>query len=140
MTKRIFAVDGSAYNVYVPEEGITRNFEIADTDNAGRAVTGEMIRDIIGTYYNYTIEIYGFPNDMDSYYTLYNVLSSPIDYHLLHVPYNGGVLNFKAYVTNGQDKLKTMKNGNKWKGLSVNFIAMKPQWRHDGTLTGYTRE
>ena len=139
MSKRIFAVDGSFYNVLVPEDGITRNFQIADTDNAGRAVTGEMIRDIIGTYYNYTIEIYAKPDDMESYYNLYNVLSSPVDSHLLHVPYNDGILNFKAYVTNGQDRIKTMRDGQRWKGLSVNFIAMKPQWRHDGSLTGYTR-
>ena len=135
--KDIFKVDGISYNVIVPENGIKRSFAVTDTDNAGRAVTGEMIRDIIGTYFNYSIDIKckkGFESD---YYNLYNVVASPVDSHYITVPFHNGYLAFEAYVTGGEDVLKSMANNNEWEVMTLNFIAVKPQWYHDGYLTGY---
>lgn len=135
---KIFTVDGTEYRVKVPSKGIKRKFSVLDTSNSGRSVTGDMIRDIIGTYYNYTIEIYPDKNYMDDYYLLYNILSSPTDSHYIEVPYNNGKLGFNAYITSGNDSVITLKDGAKWEGLSLNFISMSPQWRHDGSLTGFS--
>lgn len=135
-----FKVNGVEYDVHVPESGITRKFSVTDTDNAGRAINGDMIRDIIGTFYNYTIEIYPKPENPQDYYKLYNLLSAPVEYYELEVPYNAGWLVYNAYITSGEDKLRTMKNGNKWKGVSINFISMTPQWRPGDVLTGYYEE
>ena len=140
MEQYSFKIDGIAYDVFVPEEGIKRGFSVTDTDNAGRAINGDMIRDIIGTFYNYTIDIYPKKDNPSDYWKLYNLLSAPKEYYELTVPFNGGWLMYKAYITNGQDVLKTMKNGNKWRGLSVNFISMTPQWKPDGILEGYFEE
>lgn len=134
---KVFTVDGTEYDVKVPEEGITRNFEVADTENSGRSTTGVMIRDVIGTFYNYTIQIFPNKNNPNAYYTLYNILSSPTESHSLKVPYNGGWLTFNAYVTSGSDVVRTLKNRT-WKGLSLNFVAMSPQWSYGGSLQGYT--
>ena len=53
----IFSIDGRYFNVFIPQDGIERNFAVVDTDDAGRVLTGAMERDIIGTFYNYTIKL-----------------------------------------------------------------------------------
>lgn len=125
--QNLVIIDGHNYNLFIPAGGITRSFSVADSDNAGRLANGEMVRDIIGTYYNYTIQFEtGYLSDAE-YTSLYNVLSAPVDSHVITVPYNQETLTFNAYVTSGRDTLKTARGGrNKWQGLSVDFIAMAP--------------
>ena len=48
-------VDGKKYNVLVTS--LTRKFQVLDGKNAERTLSGAMIRDIIGTFYNYEITI-----------------------------------------------------------------------------------
>ena len=127
----IFSIDGKEYNVTVPSGGIQRSFSVLDTDKSGRSQSGDMIRDIIGTYYNYSIEINTKMLNYDEYDQLYEIISSPTEYHILTVPYGQTTLTFKAYVTNGSDSFDVKgKDGKiRWKGLKLNFIAMSPQRR-----------
>ena len=123
-----FTIDGVSYNVFVPEGGIRRSGQILDGENVGRTPSGAMIRDIIGTYYNYTIDLDTSQTNVAEYDKLYDVLTAPTEYHTLKVPYAQGTLLFKAYATSAEDTLKTMAGGkNLWGDLSVSFIAMKPQ-------------
>lgn len=128
-TQKLVSIDGIYYDLMIPENGIKRSFSIADTDNSGRLLNGAMVRDIIGTYYNYTIQFetkYMSDNDYDD---LFNKLSAPVDYHTITVPYGQGTQTFEAYVTSGSDTLCSAKNGrNKWQGLSIDFVAMKPYY------------
>lgn len=125
--QNVFQLDNRYFNVRIPEGGITRSFSIADTDKAGRVLSGSMVRDIIGTYYNYSIQIDTNLLSKAEYDALYELLSSPQDYHTLTVPYGQTTITFKAYITEGQDTLvRQDKNGNKWKGLTINFIAVDP--------------
>lgn len=130
MNKDIVIIDGRNYNLTIPEGGIVRKFEIVDTDKAGRLITGQMQRDIIGTYYNYTIEFRTKNTTRAKYDEFYETITAPVDSHDITVPYGQDVLTFKAYVTNGQDTLVRIdKDGNRWEGISVNFIAMSPKRR-----------
>lgn len=124
-----FTVDGVSYNVRVPGGGIKRSGQVLDGPNAGRSQgNGIMIRDIIGTFYNYTISIETDDTTPEEYDSLYQVLSAPVDYHLLVVPYGQTTMEFKAYVSSAEDTLDTMNDGvNKWSGLTVKFIATAPQ-------------
>ena len=125
-----FTVDGVSYQVFVPEDGIKRSGQVLDGSNVGRTPLGAMIRDIIGTYYNYTIQMDASTLRPEEYDTLYEVLSAPVSSHTVTVPYGQGALTFQAYVTSVEDVLRTMADGvNRWHGLEVNFIAMKPQRR-----------
>lgn len=128
--QNVFSIDGKYFNVFVSENGIKRSFSVADTDKAGRALTGRMIRDIIGTFYNYTIDLSTNKLSKAEYDQLYEILSAPQDYHIITVPYGQSTITFEAYVTEGQDTLQITSNGNKWTGLSVNFIAMEPLRRN----------
>lgn len=124
--KSVFTVDGISYNVIVTS--LKRSFQVLDTDKAGRAKSGSMIRDIIGTYYNYSIEIEPHSGAYSEYDRLYEVLSSPDkDFHTVTFPYGQDTLTFKAYVTDGEDELLVRDNGNRWSGLTLKFVAKKPQ-------------
>jgi hypothetical protein len=123
----LFSIDGNTYpGVLVAS--LKRNFQVLDGDNAGRVQTGGMVRDIVGTYYNYSIELDAAEASLAEYDSLYEVISAPEDSHALIVPYAQGTLSFDAYVTNGQDELLDATCGrNKWGNLSFNIIAMEPK-------------
>ena len=125
----VFTLDGVAY----PDARVTklkRSFSVLDGPNAGRVMTGEMVRDIIGTYYNYAIEIEVAESAIQAYDALYEVITAPATSHTLTVPYGQTVFTFEAYVTNGDDELMSMEGGrNKWGHLAFNFIAMVPRRR-----------
>ena len=119
-------VDGKKYNVLVTS--LARKFQVLDGKNAERTLSGAMIRDIIGTFYNYEITILPAVGMYGDYDALYEVLSAPQDSHRIVVPYAQSTLTFNAYVTAGQDNLIRKKPGEAyWTGLSVQFIAMAPQ-------------
>ena len=128
--QNIVSIDGKYYNIFIPAGGIRRSFSIADTDNAGRNIRGDMIRDVVGTYYNYTVAFDTRYLDFDEYDELYDVLTAPVDSHIVTVPYGQSTHTYQAYVTGGSDVLDRIDaNGNHWSGVSVNFIAMKPARR-----------
>lgn len=125
-----FKIDGRAFRVFVPAGGIQRQGRVLDRDTAGRTTDGNMKRDIIGTYYNYVIQIDAQGLDVHEYDDLYEILSAPINSHTLEVPYGQGTFVFEAYVANVDDNLKLARNGiNLWGDLSVTFTAMAPARR-----------
>lgn len=126
--KPIFKVDGVSYNVIVPEGGLKRQGRVLDGESVGRMLSGRMKRDIVGTYYNYALQIDTRNLDVAQYDALYQVLSAPVDYHTVILPYGQSTLTFQAYVTNLDDELVLMQEGrNLWGNLSFTFIAMQPE-------------
>lgn len=124
--RSVLTLDGVAYpNIHVVS--LKRSFSVLDGDNAGRVMTGAMVRDIIGTYYNYSVEIDPVGTDPGEYDLFYESISAPVDSHALVVPYAQGTLEFEAYVSNGEDQLLSMYEVNEWGNLTFNFIAMEPK-------------
>ena len=122
-------MDGITYSTLHVTK-LTRNFAVLDTELSGRNTAGQMSRDIIGTYYNYTMEIDADAASREDYDAFYWEISDPVDSHTLIVPFGQGTLTFQAYVTNGQDELTLMEPAaNRWGNLQINFIAMAPQRR-----------
>lgn len=124
----LFSIDGNTFPG-VLATSCKRNFKVLDGDNAGRAVlAGVMIRDIIGTYYNYTMVLDTSETSLDEYDELYELISAPVDSHEIIAPYAQGTILFDAYVSSGQDELIDGTCGrNKWGNLSFDFIAMEPK-------------
>lgn len=119
-------LDGVTYP-HIHVVNIKRSFQILDGQNAGRVMTGEMERDVIGTYYNYSFEIDQDEATPAEYDSFYEVITAPTDAHTIVVPYAQTTLTFRAYVTQGNDSLEAMLGSqNRWGGLSFNFIAMSP--------------
>lgn len=125
MGNKVFRLDNIDYNIQVMS--LKRKFEVADGDSSGRLQNWKMYRDVVGTFYNYTLKVALKDYDVESYDNFYQAISSPIESHVLEIPYGQGILTFDAYVTKGEDDLVNKGVNNIWDGLTINFIAMEPQ-------------
>lgn len=124
----VVTIDGKAYRVQVAS--LTRKSAVTDGSNAGRVNSGRMERDIIGTYYNYDISFGTSLLSPADYDALYEILTAPVDYHTITVPYGQGMKTFQAYVTGATDTLRRMTDRYKhWGDLTISFIAMEPMRR-----------
>ncbi|MBR5286438.1 MAG: hypothetical protein IKU30_06010 [Clostridia bacterium] len=120
-------MDGVTYST-IHVVSLKRNFTVLDGENAGRVQSGGMLRDVIGTFYNYSMEIDPDAASRADYDAFFEAISAPVDSHVIEVPYAQTTLVFDAYVTQGGDDLTLMEdNANRWENLTFNFIAMEPQ-------------
>lgn len=127
----VFTIDGMDYRVHAVD--LKRNFNVADSEHSGRVMDYGMHRDVIGTFYGYSLAVEPDPSYREDYYRFYDVVSAPVDFHIMVFPYNKETLEFRAYVNKGEDKLTIREeNGrqiNRWSGLTLEFIAQEPQRR-----------
>ncbi len=124
-----FTMDGKAYPGLCIVD-LKRSFQVLDGENAGRVMTGEMVRDIIGTYYNYTMTVVASASNPAEYDEFYEAISAPADSHTITVLYGrAGTMTYDAYVTGGEDGVYEADGVTRWDRIDVNFIAMKPQRR-----------
>lgn len=118
---------------------LKQTFEILDGENATRALNGAMKRDIIGTYYNYEIQV--MPERTETGAKELNYLmflvSTPRDYWYVNVPddvyqsehsYSSAHTNrtIKMYITSGErEMMKYDVNGvDYWTSLTLQFVSM----------------
>lgn len=124
----VLTVDGKTYNIDVTS--LKRSASVLDGSNAGRVLSGLMVRDIIGTYYNYDLTFGRSSLSPADYDALYETLTAPVDYHTITVPYGQTTKTFEAYVSNASDVLRRMTDkGNLWGELTIKFTAMEPNRR-----------
>lgn len=132
MANNICKINGIAFDVTVaisPE--LEETFNVLDGENAGRVMTGRMVRDIIGTYIGHTVTFFNGKNqkDFDALWD-YLVAHSVDDYVTVDLADGQSTLRYQAYYTSGIRKLKYRQNGvNYWDELQVNFIPMDAQVR-----------
>lgn len=121
-------VDGTEYNIRMKFETLHRAFEIIEGPNSGTAISGRVIRDIIGTKYSYQIDVEPDPADPESYDAFYEMITSPEDSHTVSFPYGQETITFDALIESGNDKYMGIVGSRKrWSGLSIVFKAMEPQ-------------
>lgn len=121
-----FIMDGIEYNVNVLS--LERSFTVMDSGKSGRTQNGEMYRDPIGTYYNYTMTIAERNGDYEALDELWEAVSQPIVSHDCVFPYNQDTLTQKMYVTSGSQEIKRIyPNSTEWGEISLNFVAMSPK-------------
>lgn len=126
MIEQPFLLDGVAYNVRVTK--LTRKFSVLDTDKTGRTQNGEMYRDIIGTFYNYSMTVEQRGNDAAAMDELWEAISKPEVSHVCVFPYGQETITQKMYITSGeQDVLAVGRDSTEWGEMSLNFIAMSPK-------------
>lgn len=122
----LFTINGSAPDVLVLS--LRREASILDGENAGRLKNGNMVRDLIGTYYNYALEAVSKPDNLAAYDSLYQTITAPVESYPISVPFGQGILEFDAYIANATDELRRMRSDrNIWKGLAFAVTAMEPQ-------------
>ena len=126
MANKVFMIDGIAYNVHVT--ALVRKFSVLDTDKSGRTMDGEMYRDPIGTFYNYSMTVSPRDGDTASMDAFWEKISQPQKCVNCTFPYNQATLTQKMYVTSGEQGV-TRIAGEKvhWGEITINFIAMSPK-------------
>ena len=126
MIRQVVTIDGASFDVGV--EYIKRQARIEDGPNAGNSKRGDWIRDVYGTYYDY---ILAFDTSAGltraDYDALYSILTAPVEFHTLVVPYGQSTLSFTAGITGAEDNVILMDDGTVWGNLSITFRAKSPQ-------------
>lgn len=121
----IFLLDGIAYNVSV--SALARKFSILESGVGGRTQDGGFYRDIVGTYYNYSMTVEPRAGDMAAMDALWEAVSQPAVSHVCQFPYGQKTLTQRMYVTAGEQSLRRMTDGkNHWDSLTLEFTAMAP--------------
>ena len=122
-------INGTEFDVTVSISSYEENFNVLDGSNAGRVMSGRMIRDIIGTYIGHSITFYNNGNNA-AFDALWEYLKahSVDDCVLLEAADGQSTISYEANYTSASRKLRRVYNGvNYWDALDVNFIPMDPQ-------------
>lgn len=122
----LFKIDGKGFSG-VGVEQLKRSFRIPDGANAGDMLSGDYERDLVGTYYDYDLVITTSDLDVNEYDALFEVLSAPVNSHVVEMPYGMTSISFEAMISGGADELIPMDDGTWWGNLNVSIRAKKPQ-------------
>lgn len=126
MIRQVVTIDGTSFDVGV--EYIKRQARIEDGPNAGNSKRGDWIRDVYGTFYDYILAFDTSSGlSREDYDTLYGILTAPVEFHTLVVPYGQSTLSFEAGITGAEDNVILMDDGTVWGNLSITFRAKSPQ-------------
>ena len=120
----IWSVDGVEWDIPCQVE---RAVELQATDISGFMLNGEYFNDVMGTYMRYDVAI-AVPLGMrDEYYSVFELLSAPVNKHDFVMPYNGGTIPIEGRVEDLSDAYVYMDEGNNWwKGVRFSVVANKP--------------
>ena len=126
MIRQVVTIDGTSFDVGV--EYIKRQARIEDGPNAGNSKRGDWIRDVYGTFYDYILAFDTSSGlSREDYDTMYCILTAPVEFHTLVVPYGQSTLSFEAGITGAEDNVILMDDGTVWGNLSITFRAKSPQ-------------
>lgn len=121
-----FILDGKEYNVHVMK--LTRKFSVLDTSKTGRTQDGHMYRDVIGTFYNFSMTVAERNGDAEAMDAFWDAISTPDVSHECEFPYNQESLKQTMYITSGEQDITLLKpDRTHWDEITVNFIAMNPK-------------
>lgn len=133
---RYITVDGVEYKVNLKYASLGRSFSLHEGDQGGEVLTGRTKRDILGTKYGYELAIEQDPDNPDDYDRLYEVLSAPIESHIVTFPYGQTTLTYEAMITDGNDTYNGKYGGVElWNGLTIHFDPIEPQRTDEGKAT-----
>lgn len=122
-------INGQSFDVTVAISDIEETFNVLDGSNAGRVMSGRMIRDVIGTYIGHKITFFNGKSNAD-FDALWNYLiaHSVDDYVNLEAADGQTSLSYQAYYTSGTRSLRSAAGGtNVWDEIEINFVPMDAQ-------------
>lgn len=117
-------IDGVTYNV--PVVALTETCDMLDK-YAERVETGELKRELIGTYHNYRVE-FGSGATPAEMAALWLKLTEAVEFHTVTVPDDGGDFTFTAYFANMRREIRKVDGATAfWRNLTADFIAKIPR-------------
>ena len=112
----------------VPLVSVKREAKVLDKYAEREEDTGDLLRELIGVYLNYTMN-FGTIDDDDLYERLFDKLTEPVAFHDVTLPSTKKSYSFRCYVSSVSDEMeKIMDETVKFKGLTCKYIAKAP-WR-----------
>lgn len=116
-------IDGIEFPVAIVE--LKRKGDILDRV-ANRSEDGVLHREVIGTFYNYSLKI-GITNDLVLYNKLFDKLTEPVASHMIELPHDHVV--FEGYFGSVQDEIDRIYDDGsvRYKGLSCNLVGTRPR-------------
>lgn len=119
-------IDGMYFDV--PLVSVKREAKVLDKFAEREEESGDMLRELLGVYLNYTMN-FGTIDDDDLYERLFDKLTEPVAFHDVTLPSIKKSYTFKCYVSSVSDEMeKIMDDTVKFKGLTCKYIAKAP-WR-----------
>jgi len=117
-------IDSTTFDI--PVIAIKRKAEFLDKF-AERTEDGILHRELIGVYFNYSLE-FGRTTNTTEYAALFEKLTEPMEFHTVTVPdVDATPLTFTAYFAGVADEIRKDTTAKTfWKNLTVNFIAKEP--------------
>ena len=119
-------IDGMYFDV--PLVSVKREAKVLDKFAEREEESGDMLRELLGVYLNYTMN-FGTIDDDDLYERLFDKLTEPVAFHDVTLPSTKKSYTFKCYVSSVSDEMeKIMDDTVKFTGLTCKYIAKAP-WR-----------
>lgn len=122
-------VDGLSFDV-TPKR-LTRKAIFLDK-YAERTEDGELKRELIGVFYNYSLEI-NYTEDAAAYDAFWEQLVKPVDFHSVKFPTTAGYITIDVYIDASgvvDELIFSEEDGltvaHHWQNLVINFIARIP--------------
>lgn len=120
----MITIDGTTFNIGV--SSLKRKAEFLDR-YAERLENGDLIRELIGVYFNYDLQFDPTSAQAADYAALWQKLTEPVEFHDVTVWDESGQYTFTAYFSGVGDELHRVKDaGVFWRSLTVHFIAKSP--------------
>lgn len=123
-------LNGVEFDADVAIGSYNRNLNVLDGENAGRVMTGRMVRDIIGAYIGHKMTVFRRGDDyegLDAFWD-YLVAHSVDDSVMLEAADGQTTISYEAYYTSASQDIEKVDNGvNYWGDIEVNFIPMEAQ-------------
>ena len=135
MSECYIKINGIHFDVNVAISKYNRNFNVLDGDNAGRVMTGRMVRDIIGTYIGHKVTVFRKGDSAQARQALddfwdYLVAHSVDGSVMLEAADGQTTISYEAYYTSASQDIEKVDGGvNYWGQFEVNFIPMDAQVR-----------
>lgn len=125
-------LNGIAFDADVAIAKYNRYFNTLDGPNAGRVMTGRMVRDVLGTYLGHKITVFRRGNNykgLDDFWD-YLYSHSVDDSVMLEAADGQTTIAYEAYYTSASQDLEKGEDGtNFWGEIEINFIPMEAQVR-----------
>lgn len=125
-------INGQVFDAEVAILKYNRNFNVLDGENAGRVMTGRMVRDVIGTYLGHKLTVFRRGNNykgLDDFWD-YLYQHSVDDSVQLEAADGQTTIAYEAYYTSATQDIEKVEDGvNYWGEIEVNFIPMDAQLR-----------
>lgn len=126
-------IDDTYFNIAIVE--LHRKADVLDK-SAYRSEDGDLHREVIGTYYNYTLK-FGMmcrtKEEREEYNRLFDTLSEPMEYRSVTLPHDG--ITFEGYFASVEDDINYLVDDETmaaFKGLQCNLISRLPRKRPGG--------